>query len=86
MPAPAEPGQGGVPPSQRGGRGRTPGRGPGAVTHAAVAERSGDGRATVYRHWSQQHFLPGHGLTGSDGSGRGGDTLATAKPGTVFPL
>ncbi|MFI6357077.1 TetR/AcrR family transcriptional regulator [Streptomyces sp. NPDC050743] len=32
--------------------------GPGAVTHAAVAERSGIGRATVYRHWPrQQHLL-----------------------------
>ncbi|MFJ8075737.1 TetR/AcrR family transcriptional regulator C-terminal ligand-binding domain-containing protein [Streptomyces sp. NPDC096176] len=31
--------------------------GPGAVTHAAVAERSGVGRATVYRHWPQQQHL-----------------------------
>ncbi|MFE7034728.1 TetR/AcrR family transcriptional regulator [Streptomyces sp. NPDC057621] len=27
--------------------------GPGAVTHAQVAERAGVGRATVYRHWPQ---------------------------------
>ncbi|MGW3247990.1 TetR-like C-terminal domain-containing protein [Streptomyces sp. NPDC001070] len=31
--------------------------GPGAITHAAVAERSGVGRATVYRHWPQQQHL-----------------------------
>lgn len=32
--------------------------GPGAVTHVAVAERSGVGRATLYRHWPhQQHLL-----------------------------
>ncbi|WP_260328825.1 hypothetical protein [Streptomyces sp. Ag109_O5-1] len=60
--------------------------GPGAVTHAAVAERSDDGPATVGRHWPQQHFLPGHSLTDSDSSGRVVDTFATAKPGTVFPL
>ncbi|MER5185183.1 hypothetical protein ABT009_44070 [Streptomyces sp. NPDC002896] len=59
---------------------------PGAVTHAAVAECSGDGRAPVYRHWPQQHLFPGHSLNGSDGSGRGADAFATAKPGTFFPL
>ncbi|MFD1310396.1 hypothetical protein [Streptomyces kaempferi] len=75
--------EGGGPPSQRGGGKELLGWG---GQHAADAERSGDGRATVYRHRTQRHFLPGHGLTGSDGTGWGADTFATAKPGTVFPL
>jgi AcrR family transcriptional regulator len=39
--------------------------GPGAVTHAAVAQRSGIGRATVYRHWPQQQQLLLDALVGS---------------------
>ncbi|MGW0709429.1 TetR/AcrR family transcriptional regulator [Streptomyces sp. NPDC002643] len=31
--------------------------GPERVTHAAVAERAGIGRATVYRHWPDPHSL-----------------------------
>jgi AcrR family transcriptional regulator len=31
--------------------------GPGAVTHARVAEAAGVGRATVYRHWPEQGDL-----------------------------
>lgn len=31
--------------------------GPGAVTHQLVAERSGVGRATVYRHWPERRDL-----------------------------
>ncbi|GAA3804252.1 TetR/AcrR family transcriptional regulator [Streptomyces phyllanthi] len=31
--------------------------GPGGVTHAAVAERAGIGRATVYRHWPDVQSL-----------------------------
>jgi AcrR family transcriptional regulator len=35
------------------------------VTHAAVAQRSGIGRATVYRHWPQQQQLLLDALVGS---------------------
>jgi AcrR family transcriptional regulator len=33
--------------------------GPDAVTHSAVAERSGVGRATLYRHWPRRQDLIG---------------------------
>lgn len=33
--------------------------GPGAVTHVQVAERSGVGRATIYRHWPKADQLLG---------------------------
>ncbi|MET8982636.1 TetR/AcrR family transcriptional regulator [Streptomyces sp. NPDC004539] len=50
--------------------------GPGAVTHAAVAERSGVGRATLYRHWPQQQNLLLDALVGLTepllGAGEGG--------------
>jgi AcrR family transcriptional regulator len=32
--------------------------GPGAVTHARVAEAAGVGRATIYRHWPDQGDQP----------------------------
>lgn len=32
-------------------------RGWAAVTHAAVAERAGVGRSTIYRHWPEPHLL-----------------------------
>jgi AcrR family transcriptional regulator len=41
--------------------------GPALVTHAAVAERAGVGRATVYRHWPQQQALLVDALASSAG-------------------
>lgn len=37
--------------------------GPGAVTHVQVAERSGVGRATIYRHWPRAGQLLGEVMT-----------------------
>jgi AcrR family transcriptional regulator len=43
-------------------------RGPGGITHQAVAERAGVGRATAYRHWPRPEDLLLDALRGADRS------------------